>query len=173
MELGCESWTSFASGCSSTAVQRTLSLWLCPSTAVETAVAQCTSRWAMARGHRLNTSTVLAATTVSPVFFGRYPRSSLHSFVPPPVPVPNKPSRFCGRKAKWTHTHSNHRANSTSQLPEMVQFGVSYPKWYNSVVNRNNLRTSWEGAGGRGVDNFIAVVGFKQIRAILDAIQCV
>ena len=25
-ELGCESWTSFASGCSSTAVQRTLSL---------------------------------------------------------------------------------------------------------------------------------------------------
>ena len=26
MELGCESWTSFASGCSSAAVQRTLSL---------------------------------------------------------------------------------------------------------------------------------------------------
>ena len=33
----------------------------CPSMAVETAVAQCTSRWAMARGHRLNTSVVLAA----------------------------------------------------------------------------------------------------------------
>ena len=41
VELGCESWTSFASSCSSTAVQRTLSLSLCPSTAVETAVAQC------------------------------------------------------------------------------------------------------------------------------------
>ena len=45
-------------------------------------------------------------STVSPVFFGRYPRSSLHSFVlfpppPPPVPVPNKPSCFCGRKATW------------------------------------------------------------------------
>ena len=26
VELGCQSWTSFASGCSSTAVQRTLSL---------------------------------------------------------------------------------------------------------------------------------------------------
>ena len=26
VELGCESWTSFASGCSSTAVERTLSL---------------------------------------------------------------------------------------------------------------------------------------------------
>ena len=32
-----------------------------PSTAVETAVARCTSRCAMARGHRLNTSIVLAA----------------------------------------------------------------------------------------------------------------
>ena len=32
-----------------------------PRTAVETAIAQCTSRWAMARGHRLNTSIVLAA----------------------------------------------------------------------------------------------------------------
>jgi len=32
-----------------------------PSTAVETAIAQCTSRWAMARGHRINTSIVLAA----------------------------------------------------------------------------------------------------------------
>ena len=40
VELGGESWTFFASSCSSTAVQRTLSLWL-PSTAVETATAQC------------------------------------------------------------------------------------------------------------------------------------
>ena len=32
-----------------------------PSTAVETAIAQCTSRWAMARGHRRNTSIVLVA----------------------------------------------------------------------------------------------------------------
>ena len=30
VELGCESWTSFASSCCSTAVQLTLSLWLCP-----------------------------------------------------------------------------------------------------------------------------------------------
>ena len=41
VELGCESWISFASSCSSTAVQRTLSLRLCPSMAVETAIAQC------------------------------------------------------------------------------------------------------------------------------------
>ena len=31
------------------------------STAAERAIAQCTSRWAIARGHRLNTSIVLAA----------------------------------------------------------------------------------------------------------------
>ena len=55
--LGCKSWTSFASGCSSTAVQPTdIVLVTLPSTAVETAIAQCSSRWAMARGHRLNTS---------------------------------------------------------------------------------------------------------------------
>ena len=48
-------------------------------------------------------------STVSPVFFGPYPRSSLHSFVPPlppphPVPVSNKPPRFYGRKVKWSTT---------------------------------------------------------------------
>ena len=58
------------------------------STAVETAIAQCTSRWAMARGHRLNTSIVLAAT-VSPVFFGRFPRSSLSLSHPLPTLSPS------------------------------------------------------------------------------------
>ena len=63
VQLGWANWTSFASSCpscSSTAVQRTLSLRFCPSTAVQTAIVQYTSRWAMARGHRLNTSIVLA-----------------------------------------------------------------------------------------------------------------
>ena len=61
VELGCKSLTSFALSCSLTAVQWTLSLWLCPSMAVETAIAQCTSCCAMARRHRLNTSIVLVA----------------------------------------------------------------------------------------------------------------
>ena len=40
-------------------------------------------------------------STVSPVFFGRFPRSSLHSVVPFPLcpSPPTKPSRFRGRKA--------------------------------------------------------------------------
>ena len=74
--------------CSSTAVHRTFVLVTLSSTAVETAIAQCTSRWAMTRGHRLNTSIVKfwrRSTTVSPVpvfSSGRFPRSSLHSLVP-------------------------------------------------------------------------------------------
>ena len=121
------------------------------STAVERAIARCTSRWAMARGHRLNTSIVLAAVYglsglfravsavepinlsspshsvpvpnrpsrhvdvkqhesqhlsivlaavhgLSPVFFGRFPRSSLSLSSPShSVPVPNRPSRLRGR----------------------------------------------------------------------------
>ena len=107
VELGCESWTSFgASSCSSrssTAVQGTLSLWLCPSTAVETAIAQCTSRWAMAWGHRLNTSIVLAAVHgLSGLSGGIRGRAFTLSSPSLPVPVPNKPPRFCGRKAKWS-----------------------------------------------------------------------
>ena len=52
------------------------------STAVERAIAQCTSRWAMARGHRLNTSIVLAAVHG---LFGRFPRSSLSLSRPLPT----------------------------------------------------------------------------------------
>ena len=92
VELGCESWSSFASGSSSTAVQRTLSLWLCPSTAVETAIAQCTSRCAMARGHRLNTSIVLAAVHgLSGLFraVSAVEPSAALSFHLPPTPTPS------------------------------------------------------------------------------------
>ena len=78
----------------------------CPSTAVKTAVARCTSCWAMARGHRLNTSIVLAAvhglsglfravSAVEPSLFHPLPP-------PPPIPDPNKPPRFCRCKVKWS-----------------------------------------------------------------------
>ena len=75
-----------------------------PSTAVETAVARCTSCCAMARGHRLNTSIVLAAVHgLSGLFRAVFAvEPSLFRPPPSPVPVPNKHPRFCGRKAKWT-----------------------------------------------------------------------
>ena len=117
VELGCESWTSFASGCSSAAVQRTSSLRLCPARQLKQQLrsALVAAQW------RVDTALTLPLfwrrSTVSLVFFGRYPRSSLHSFVlfspspappppppppppphpTPPVPVPNKQPRFCGR----------------------------------------------------------------------------
>ena len=129
VELGCESWTSFASGCSSTVVQQTLSLSLCPSTAVETAVGWCTSHCAMARGHHLNTSIVLV------VVHGQYPHSfipfTLSSPSPPhPVPVPNKHPHFCGCKAIWSNViHVVH---------------VGFPKCTNTILNLAQDRAAGE-----------------------------
>ena len=92
VELGCESWTSFASGCSSTAVLRTLSLWLCPAPQLK----QQLRNTLVAAQWRGDTALTLPLfwrrSTVSPVFFGRYPWSSLHSLVPPPLPPPPPPS---------------------------------------------------------------------------------
>ena len=111
VDLGCESWTSFSSGCSSTAVQWRLSLSLCPERQLKQQLhsALVAAQW---RGDTALTLLLFwRRSTVSPVFFGRYPLLSLHSFVlfllhpPPPPPsvlVPNKPPRFCGCKAKWS-----------------------------------------------------------------------
>ena len=145
VELGCESWTSFASSCSSTAVQRTLYLWLCPSTAVETA--HCTIVAEQWRGDTALTFPLFwRRSTVSPVFFERYPRSSLHSFVPfPAVPVPNKPPRFCGRKAKWSHTSC--RTIRPARILEQ-KHGLLTHRWERYVYgpvrkHKNSLRTSY------------------------------
>ena len=75
------------------------------STAVETAIAQCTSRWAMARGHRLNTSIVLAAVHGLSGLFRAVSAVEPFTLSPPShsVPVPNRPTRFCGRKANLNH----------------------------------------------------------------------
>ena len=91
VELGCESWTFFPSGCSSAAVQRTLSLWLCPAQQLkQLAIAQCTSRCAMARGHRLNTSIVLAAVHgLSGLFRVVSAVEPSISRLPPPPPPPS------------------------------------------------------------------------------------
>ena len=62
VELGCESWIPFASSCRAQQLCNRHCPCDCPSmAAVQTAIAQCTSGWTMARGHRLNTSIVLAA----------------------------------------------------------------------------------------------------------------
>ena len=68
-----------------------------PSTAVETAIAQWTSRWAIARGHRLNTSIVLAAVHCLSGLFRAV------SAVEPSIFHPLPP---CPRQAKCLHSFS-------------------------------------------------------------------
>ena len=76
------------------------------STAVERAIARCTSRWAMARGHRLNTSIVLAAVHGLSGLFRAVSAVDTFTLSPPShsVPVPNRPTRLCGRKATLNQT---------------------------------------------------------------------
>ena len=77
VELGCESLTSFASSCSLTAVH---GYCLCDSAQQQLRCAQVAGQW---RGDTALTLPLFwRRSTVSPVFFGRYPRSSLHSFLP-------------------------------------------------------------------------------------------
>ena len=96
------------------------------STAVETATAQCTSRCAMARGHRLNTSIVLAAvhglsglvravSAVEPFTLSSPPHS---------VPVPNKPSRLRGRKATQTCEKTVHNRCIIKNIASLYNFSV-------------------------------------------------
>ena len=96
MELGCESWTSFVSGCSSTAVHDIVLVTL-PSMAVETAIALCTGCWAMAREHHLNTSIVLAAVhgLSGPFLVISAVEPSLSCpLPPPPLPSPSQISNL-------------------------------------------------------------------------------
>ena len=107
VKLGCEKLDFFRFGLFFNSSTTDIVLVTLPSTAVKTAIARCASRWAMARGHRLNTSIVLAAvhglsglfravSAVEPSFSrpSPRPRSSHHSLAlppsPPPVPVPSK-----------------------------------------------------------------------------------
>ena len=82
------------------------------STAVERAIAQCTSRWAMARGHRLNTSIVLAAVHGLSGLFRAVSAVESFTLSPPShsVPVPNRPTRLCGRKATLNQTKRGHQS---------------------------------------------------------------
>ena len=115
VELGCESWIS------SLRVVRQRQCnghFLCDSAQAQQLKQQLRSAQ-VARQWRGDTALTLPLfwrrSTVSPVFFGRYPRSSLHFFVPfPPVPVPNKPPRFCGHKAKWSFNSSGISTEGTT-----------------------------------------------------------
>ena len=80
VKMGCESWTSFASGCSSQQCNGH-----CPCDSAQHGKLKQQLRGALVAAQwRGDTALTLPLfwrrSTVSPVFFGRYPRSSLHSF---------------------------------------------------------------------------------------------
>ena len=84
-----------------------------PSSAVETAIVQCTSYCAMpmVKGHCRNTSVVLAAFHSLSGLFRAVSAVEPSLFHPLPhlVPVPNKHPRFCGRKAMlWSVRSESH-----------------------------------------------------------------
>ena len=78
-----------------TAVQRTLSYWLCPAQQLKEQLrsAQVAGQW---RGDTALTLPLFwRRSTVSPVFFGRFPRSSQSPWpLSHSVPVPNRSSRL-------------------------------------------------------------------------------
>ena len=87
VELGCESWTLFASSCYSTAVQRTLSLRLCPAQQLKQKL-RSTLVAAQWRGHRLNTSHFLCLTAVHGLLGLWVGARSSPPSPPPPGPRP-------------------------------------------------------------------------------------
>ena len=99
--LGSKSWTSFASVATQ---QQCYGHCPCDSAPHSRSKQQLcgayASCYAMARGHRLNISIVLAAIHGLHGLPGGCARSSLHSFAPTPVTIPNKPPRLCRHTAK-------------------------------------------------------------------------
>ena len=97
------------------------------STAVERAIAQCTSRWAMARGYRLNISIVLAAVHGLSGLFRAVSAVEPFTLSPPShtVPVPNRPTRLCGRKATLNQTLTMEEEAVTHALRRTASRGDS------------------------------------------------
>ena len=97
------------------------------SAAVERAIAQCTSCWAMARGHRLNTSIVLAAVHSLSGLFRAVSAVEPFTLSSPShsVPVPNRPTRLCGRKATLNHARKEATLQKKLFLLKQPETGYS------------------------------------------------
>ena len=128
------------------------------STAVERAIAQCTSRWAMARGHRLNTSIVLAAvhglsglfravSAVEPITLALFPTLS-PSLIGHPASVDVKQHKsqassftsigsvICSVTALWCHQYPHpYRAPSCRKAySRHTKFHLDSFRWSNAKL---------------------------------------
>ena len=97
----------------------------------------------MANGHRLNTSIILAAVHGLSGLFRAVSAVELSLFrpLPPTVPVPNKPPRFCGRKTKWSILTTDTEVGAPSTVGHLSDPNTRSP----AVFIQNN--TSYKFAG--------------------------
>ena len=118
-------------GCSLAAVQRILSLWLCPARQLKQQL-----RSALA-GEQWQGDTALILplfwrqSTVSPVFFGQYPWSRLHSLAlfPPP-----SPSQICNLASVDVKQHGQVRITCKHSESAWEWRTVLYKQWSSSLV---------------------------------------
>ena len=144
VELGCKSWTSFALGCYSTAVQRTLSLWLCPARQLKQ---QLRSTLAAAQWWG-DTSLTLPLfwwrPMASPVFFGWYPQSSLYSLILfallSPSLISNLASIICKENVSFhTHKHiSTHAQLHACICPHYKYYKYMHYWWWVGIKEKKD-----------------------------------
>ena len=95
-----------------------------PSTAVEIVIAPCTSRCAMARGHRLNTSIVLAAVHGLCGLFGAVSAVEPSLFrPPPPPPLPFLITNLASADAKNMVTVTDQQSISVDNVKGLTDAG--------------------------------------------------
>ena len=139
VELGCESWTSFASGCSWTAVQRKLSLWLCPTRQLKQQLrsALVAAQW---RGDTALTLPLFwRRSTVSPVFFRAV--SAVEPSLSRPLP-PLSPSLISNLASVDVKQHGHVYAES-----EPTPLNMGHNRWCPAYVDSEprplNMGHNW------------------------------
>ena len=132
-------------------------------TAVETAFAQCTSRCAMASGHRLNTSIVLAAAHG---LFQAVSAVEPSLFRSPPPPPPLSPSRISNLASVDVKQHGQGHASSgfSAEGTLVSAFAASHCGRYINSSNHNNVYNNLIFNGSKTMPIISARIPDKKIK---------
>ena len=125
-----------------------ISLWFVW-TAVETATAQCTSRCAMARGHRFNTSTDCSGGGPRSLrSFSGGIRGRAFTLSSPPTPTPPSPSLISNLASVDVKRHGQGHGRKATLNQIAVRVARTSPK--NSFTHYMYKHTDRDGRGGGG-----------------------